>query len=58
MIGDYKYDLLAGRAAGTRTALVTHGRELAFADLADVKFHGFSDLPSTLRKWIQGVELS
>ena len=26
MVGDYLYDLQAGRSAGTRTALVTHGR--------------------------------
>jgi phosphoglycolate phosphatase-like HAD superfamily hydrolase len=26
MVGDFKYDVLAGRNAGTRTALLTHGR--------------------------------
>jgi len=26
MVGDYKYDVLAGRNAGTRTALLTHGK--------------------------------
>ena len=26
MVGDFKYDVLAGRNAGTRTALLTHGK--------------------------------
>ena len=26
MVGDFKFDILAGRAAGTRTALLTHGK--------------------------------
>lgn len=35
VIGDYLYDLLAGRAAGSPTALVTYGRSWEFAPLAD-----------------------
>src|SRR5262245_12916130 len=35
-IGDYLFDIVAGREAGTRTALVTHGRDWPFAHLADV----------------------
>ena len=36
MVGDYRYDLEAGRAAGTLTCLVTNGRELDYRDRADV----------------------
>jgi HAD superfamily hydrolase (TIGR01509 family) len=52
MVGDYLYDIEAGRRAGTRTALVTHGRDLSFAPLADVAFATFEDLPDALRRWL------
>jgi HAD superfamily hydrolase (TIGR01549 family) len=52
MIGDYLYDVQAGAKAGVRTALVTHGRELPFADQADLTFAGFEEIPATLWKWI------
>lgn len=51
MIGDYVYDVEAGRNAGTRTALITHGRDLPFAHLADVTFPNFEQLPEVLRGW-------
>lgn len=35
IIGDYLYDVLAGREAGIKTALVTHGRTWEFEHLAD-----------------------
>jgi HAD superfamily hydrolase (TIGR01509 family) len=35
MVGDYLFDLQAGRAAGSATALLTHGRDWPFAPLAD-----------------------
>jgi phosphoglycolate phosphatase-like HAD superfamily hydrolase len=54
MVGDYLYDLQAGRRAGTRTALVTHGRSLPFAHLADVAFASFEDVPEALRLWLAG----
>jgi HAD superfamily hydrolase (TIGR01509 family) len=54
MIGDYLYDVQAGRRAGTRTALVTHGRALPFAHLADVAFASFEDVPDVLRRWLGG----
>lgn len=54
MVGDYLYDLQAGRSAGTRTALVTHGRALPFAHLADVAFATFEDIPDVLRRWVGG----
>jgi HAD superfamily hydrolase (TIGR01549 family) len=52
MIGDYLYDVQAGIQAGVRTALVTHGRELAFADQADLAFAGFEVIPALLLEWI------
>jgi HAD superfamily hydrolase (TIGR01549 family) len=51
MIGDYLFDLQAGRAAGTHTALITHGREWPFAQLADITFSSFTDLPAGLDGW-------
>ena len=54
MVGDYLYDVQAGRSAGTRTALVTHGRTLPFAALADVAFASFEDVPDVLRRWVGG----
>jgi len=55
MIGDYLYDVQAGRSAGTRTALVTHGRALPFAHMADVAFSSFEDVPDALRRWFGGA---
>ncbi len=52
MVGDYLFDLQSGRNAGTRTALVTHGRSLPFAHLADVAFASFEDVPEALRRWL------
>jgi HAD superfamily hydrolase (TIGR01509 family) len=48
MVGDYLYDLQAGKAAGTWTALVTHGRDLPFAHLADVILPSLLNLPDYL----------
>jgi HAD superfamily hydrolase (TIGR01509 family) len=36
MVGDYRFDLLAGRAAGTATVYVDAEREFPFAEHADV----------------------
>jgi HAD superfamily hydrolase (TIGR01509 family) len=54
MVGDYLYDVQAGRSAGTRTALVTHGRSLPFAALADLVIPSFEEIPDALREWIDG----
>jgi len=54
MIGDFLYDIEAGRRAGARTALITHGRDLPFAHLADVTFPNFEELPDLLRGWFGG----
>ena len=32
MVGDFKFDVLAGRNAGTRTALLTHGKRPGYLD--------------------------
>jgi len=53
MIGDYLYDIQAGVQAGTRTALVTHGRSLPFEDQADLSFANFEAIPEVLRDWIE-----
>jgi hypothetical protein len=52
MIADYLYDVQAGVQAGVRTALVTHGRTLPFADQADLAFPGFEEIPAVLLEWI------
>jgi HAD superfamily hydrolase (TIGR01549 family) len=54
MVGDYLYDLQAGKSAGTRTALITHGRTLPFADLADIAFASFEAVPEMLLRWVDG----
>jgi HAD superfamily hydrolase (TIGR01549 family) len=51
MVGDYLYDLQAGRNAGTRTALVTHGKTWEFAHLADWTFASLGELPEAIREW-------
>jgi HAD superfamily hydrolase (TIGR01549 family) len=43
MLGDYLYDIQVGRRAGTRTALITHGRDWPFATEADVVFANFAE---------------
>jgi HAD superfamily hydrolase (TIGR01549 family) len=53
-IGDYLFDIEAGRRAGTRTALVTHGRDWPFAPLADVTFPSFRELPVWQAGWFEG----
>jgi HAD superfamily hydrolase (TIGR01549 family) len=53
MIGDYLYDIEAGIAAGTRTALVTHGCSPPFRDQANLAFSSFVEIPALLREWIE-----
>lgn len=55
MIGDYLYDVQAGKSAGTRTALITHGRTLPFADQADITFASFEAVPEILLGWVEGT---
>src|SRR5207237_8495685 len=43
VLGDYLYDIQVGRRAGTRTALITHGRDWPFAAEADVVFADFAE---------------
>ena len=52
MVGDYLYDLQAGRSAGTRTALLTHGREWPFAHLADWSLTTLAELPDAIQNHV------
>ncbi|MBX7105088.1 MAG: HAD family hydrolase [Gemmataceae bacterium] len=45
MVGDYVFDVQAGRAAGCPTILVTHGRDWPFAAEADLVIRGYDDWP-------------
>ena len=53
MIGDFRFDLEAGRAAGMRTALFTAGRQLDadWTNLADFRFDSFTE-PAALLAWL------
>ncbi|HXZ84603.1 MAG TPA: HAD hydrolase-like protein, partial [Myxococcota bacterium] len=48
MVGDYRYDLLAGRAAGALTVYVDRGRAFPFAALADVAVDSLAALAEQL----------
>src|SRR5205807_2254157 len=43
VLGDYLYDIQVGRRAGSRTALITHGRDWPFAAEADLVFADFAE---------------
>lgn len=51
VVGDYLYDLLAGRAAGSPTALVTCGRTWEFANLADHVWPSLAVGLSEAKQW-------
>lgn len=44
MVGDYRFDLLAGRAAGTATVYVDTTGEFPFVEHADVSVRSLADL--------------
>lgn len=50
MVGDFRFDLEAGRAAGMRTVLYTGGRTIddQWAQLADYRLHSFDDAEALL----------
>ena len=48
MVGDYRFDLLAGRAAGTATVYVDTGREFRFAEHADLSVDSLGALRELL----------
>ena len=55
----YLYDLLAGREAGTKTALVTHGRNWDFAEMADFVWPSLMEgLEEFRRELLIGPELT
>jgi HAD superfamily hydrolase (TIGR01549 family) len=48
-VGDYLFDIQAGKAAGTQTALlVNHGKIPDFAHLADFIIHSLLELPAII----------
>lgn len=49
VIGDYKFDLIAGRRAGTKTALVLNERNKGFSYLADYVLYSLKDIEKLLR---------
>ena len=48
MVGDYRYDLLAGRAAGTATVYVDSSGAFPFAEHADVTVQSLDELAALL----------
>jgi HAD superfamily hydrolase (TIGR01509 family) len=48
MVGDYRFDLLAGRAAGTATVYVDTSGEFPFVEHADVSVRSLADLVERL----------
>ncbi|MEX2207040.1 MAG: HAD family hydrolase [Myxococcota bacterium] len=48
MVGDYRYDLLAGRAAGTATVYVDSSGSFPFAEHADVSVQSLAELAALL----------
>lgn len=51
IVGDYVYDILAGHAAGAPTALLTHGRTLAFERMADYVWETLMEGLEQARQW-------
>ncbi len=54
MVGDYIYDIEAGRRARSRTALVTHGKDWHFADLAEFRWRDLTEGLAVFDRWIGG----
>jgi phosphoglycolate phosphatase-like HAD superfamily hydrolase len=48
MVGDYRYDLLAGRAAGTATVYVDTSGEFPFAEHADLSVRSLAEVVERL----------
>ncbi len=44
VIGDYVFDIMAGKRAGTKTALLLNGRNREFARMADFVFRSLKDV--------------
>ncbi len=49
VIGDYKFDLIAGRSAGTKTALLLNERNKDFIHLADYVLQSLKEIEKLLR---------
>ena len=52
VVGDFKYDIEAGRAAGSPTVLVTHGREPAFTCHPTFTVPTLVELHELVRGWL------
>ena len=48
MVGDFKYDIMSGKAAGTKTCLITNGEEPKFDVEADHVIAGLDELKSLI----------
>ena len=49
MVGDYKYDLEAGRRAGTATIYVDVNEENLWSDLADLHVYHLNEIIDLIR---------
>ena len=52
MVGDYLYDIQAGRRAGTRHRPGDAQGTTCRSHLSDVAFASFEDLPEALLRWL------
>lgn len=52
VVGDFKYDIEAGRAAGARTALVTRGRKIDFDCHPDFIVKDLVELRRIIQDWV------
>jgi HAD superfamily hydrolase (TIGR01509 family) len=50
MVGDYEFDIIAGRRAGAHTVLVTNGQPNDFTTKADVDIETLADLPAAIER--------
>ena len=49
VVGDYKFDIIAGKLAGTKTALILNDRNKRYASMADYVFRSLKDIEMLLR---------
>ncbi|BBB30147.1 HAD family hydrolase [Neptunomonas japonica] len=48
MVGDYKYDLMAGRAAGCKTAHISTNHDLQWPELTDYRYTSLAQLATLI----------
>lgn len=49
VVGDYKFDIIAGKLAGTKTALILNDRNRIYASMADYVLRSLKDVERLLR---------